>query len=107
MEELIKQIKSERRMILREDPIGAIWERDENGKSVLRRLHADGDNYWAITSEELAQIQAHYEAKIVDARIDGIDKAYRLLKPHMDRSFSTDDLIVTRTAIAHLKKEKH
>ncbi len=69
IDELIAKIKSPNRMILRDDPIGAIWEKDEDGKKTLKRLYAEGDNYWAITTEELALISD----QVAKARIETVD----------------------------------
>lgn len=61
LDKLISTIKSCSRMILRDDPIGSYWTKDDDGKKVLERIYADGDNYWAITTEELKKITVLFE----------------------------------------------
>jgi len=56
VDEIISTIKSNRRMLLRDDTIGAVWDKDEDGKRVLKRFTADSDSYWAVTTKELAAI---------------------------------------------------
>lgn len=68
LEKLISSVKSHGRMILRDDPIGSYWEKDD-GERKLVRLYADGDNYWAITTEELNRITA-YKDKAVEEVLD-------------------------------------
>lgn len=66
LQKLMSGVKSSPRMILRDDPIGSYWGKGDNGQRTLERVYADGDNYWAITTEELQAIQDG----ILKARID-------------------------------------
>lgn len=60
---LISSVRSSQRMILRDDPIGSVWKMGDGGKRELVRIHADGDNYWAITTEELDQLLRIFAAQ--------------------------------------------
>lgn len=101
LDKILNDVRNERRMILRDDPMGAWWVK-EDGKRKLERGYAAEDSFWAISTDEINELKALIHRVEVASEIKG--KLLAMDKMIMGAGEYHDDPYEYVVPIRHIKE---